>query len=68
MYKYAVVEEFGNVIDIITVSDMNTLDGYTLPEGPCTLVILNAETYGWGTNKIEPSIGAKYNPLEDKFE
>lgn len=68
MYKYAVVEEFGSVIDIITVSDMNTLDGYNLPEGPCTLVILNGEMHGWGANKDEPTIGAKYNFLEDKFE
>lgn len=67
MYKYAVVEEFGSVIDIITVSDMNTLDGYTLPDGPCTLVILNAEMYGWGADIEEPTIGQKYDFYLNKF-
>lgn len=60
MYKYAVVEEFGSVIDIITVSDMHTLDGYNLPDGPCSLIILN--------ERDEPIIGQEYNPLLDKFE
>lgn len=60
MYKYAVVEEFGSVIDIITVSDMHTLDGYNLPDGPCSLIILN--------EREEPTIGQTYNASVDKFE
>lgn len=60
MYKYAVVEEFGSVIEIITVSDMHTLDGYNLPDGPCSLILLN--------DRIEPNVGQTYNPIEDKFE
>lgn len=59
MYKYAVVEEFGSVIDIITVSDMHTLDGYNLPSGPCSLIILN--------EREEPIIGQTYNYELDKF-
>jgi hypothetical protein len=60
MYKYAVVEQFGSVIDIITVSDMHTLDGYNLPDGPCSLIILN--------ERETPIIGQKYNYSLDKFE
>lgn len=28
----------GNVIDTITVADINTLDGYILPEEECQLI------------------------------
>jgi hypothetical protein len=59
MYKYAVVEEFGNVIDIITVSDMNTLDGYQLPKGPCALIDVRERV---------ALIGQTYNHELDKFE
>jgi hypothetical protein len=59
MYKYAVVEEFGNVIDIITVSDMDTLDGYQLPDGPCSLIDIRERI---------ALIGQTYNHELDKFE
>ncbi len=60
MYKYAVVDDLiGKVIDIITVSDIHTLDGYRLPDGPCSLILINdrialiGQTYNYSENKFE---------------
>jgi hypothetical protein len=39
---------------------MHTLDGYNLPDGPCSLIILN--------ERETPIIGQKYNYSLDKFE
>lgn len=59
MYKYAVVDFRNIVVDIITVSDMNTLDGYSLPEGPCALIDIRERLV---------LVGQTYNHQLDKFE
>lgn len=59
MIKYAVVDYRNIVIDIITVSDMNTLDGYELPIEQCALICINDRT---------ALIGQTYNHELDKFE
>jgi hypothetical protein len=59
MYKYAVVNFENLVIDIITVSDMHTLDGYQLPEGQCALIDIRERL---------ALIGQTYNHELDKFE
>jgi hypothetical protein len=59
MYKYAVVDYRSIVIDVITISDMNTLDGYQLPEGECALIDIRERL---------AIIGQTYNHELDKFE
>ena len=59
MYKYAVVNEFGSVIDIITVSNVDTLDGYQLPDEPCALIDIRERI---------ALVGQTYNHQLDKFE
>ena len=60
MYKYAVCNSENLCVDIIEVSDIDTLDGYQLPEGQCSLIISNS----WAN---EAQIGLYFNPITFEF-
>ncbi len=60
MIKYALINEENIVIDLLEVMDIDTLDGYQLPEHQCALVNI--------TNSEAPSLGQIWNAFENKFQ
>lgn len=60
MTKYALINEQSIVIDLLEVENIDTLDGYELPEHQCALIYIN--------NMEAPSIGQTWNPYTNKFE
>jgi hypothetical protein len=60
MTKYALLNEEGIVIDLLEVENIETLDGYVLPEHQCALININ--------NISTPSLGQIYNFEINKFE
>jgi hypothetical protein len=61
MKKYAVVNWEYICVDIIEVSNIDTLDGYELPEGPCILVPSGV----WSN---EAQIGLHFNSETNSFQ
>ncbi len=60
MTKYALINEESIVIDLLEVENIDSLDGYVLPEHQCALInITNTET---------PLVGQVYNHELNKFE
>ena len=60
MIKYALINEEGIVIDLLEVEDINTLDGYQLPEHQCALINI--------TNTEAPLLGQVYNFETNQFQ
>jgi hypothetical protein len=60
MTKYALINEERIVIDLLQVENIETLDGYVLPEHQCALVNI--------TNTEAPLLGQIYNHELNKFE
>jgi len=60
MTKYALINEQSEVIDLLEVENIHTLDGYILPEHQCSLINI--------TDSEAPSLGKVWNPYENKFE
>jgi hypothetical protein len=60
MTKYALINEERIVIDLLQVENIETLDGYILPEHQCALVNI--------TNTEAPLLGQIYNHELNKFE
>ena len=61
MTKYALINEQNEVIDLLQVENIHTLDGYILPEHQCALIKIN-------DFEIEPVLGQKWIPETNKFE
>lgn len=61
MYKYAILNSDNVIIDIIEVTDKDTLDNYQLPDGPCI-------AYPTWKTEQELSAGMVWNPITDIFE
>ena len=60
MTKYALINEEGIVIDLLEVENIETLDGYVLPEYACGLINI--------TNAKAPLLGQIYNHNTNQFE
>lgn len=59
MTKYALINEEGVVIDLLQVENIETLDGYVLPEHQCGLINI--------TNIDAPLLGQIYSAETNKF-
>ena len=59
MKKYALIDEERIVIDLLEVENIDTLDGYVLPEHECALIYIN--------DMETPLIGQMWNSYENKF-
>lgn len=60
MTKYALINEEGTVIDLLQVENIETLDGYVLPEHQCGLINI--------TNTQAPLLGNVYNFETNQFQ
>lgn len=59
MIKYALINEEGIAIDLLEVENIETLDGYVLPEHQCALINI--------TNTQAPLLGQVYNFETNQF-
>jgi hypothetical protein len=60
MTKYALINEKNIVIDLLEVENIDTLDGYVLPEHECALIYIN--------DMEIVKLGEVWNPYTNKFE
>jgi hypothetical protein len=60
MTKYALIDEESIVIDLLEVENIDSLDGYVLPDHQCGLINI--------TNTEAPLLGQVYNHELNKFE
>lgn len=61
MIRYAVINWENKCIDIINVENIDTLDGYELPEGECALIA----SKNWAN---EAQIGLYFDGLTNTFQ
>jgi hypothetical protein len=60
MRKYALINEESVVMDLLEVENIETLDGYVLPEHQCALINI--------THTEAPLLGQIYNHNTNQFE
>jgi hypothetical protein len=60
MRKYALINEESIVIDLLEVENIDTLDGYVLPEHQCALINI--------TNTEAALLGQVYNSETNQFQ
>lgn len=61
MTKYALINEQNEVIDLLEVENIHTLDGYILPQHQCALIRIN-------DLEIQPVLGQVWKDELNKFE